>query len=261
MYAGFITTKRVVRRLGIHQRFDAVAYKMIAPYLRKGTFPSLKQVIHFEGINGPDGVKVKSLGTQDPSHMYDPVKDEGVLPELIQGHYDSLVKELREKDMVRASYDAAWMAHYIVDGLTPAHHYPYDEKKAELFGEDSEIGTLAKHWRWLGGKGVLSTHLNFEIGVASTLLLMPIRAKLDQSVLAEARKLGPVAFFKREARSVAGLDLYHRFYREGWTGELARVVRGQVAPHATNVVGIVWLLAYLEASEQDVKAVKKAARK
>jgi hypothetical protein len=261
MYAGFITTKRVIKRFGIHQRFDAVSYKMIAPYLRKGTFPALKQIVHFEGINGPDGVKVKSLGTHDPSHMYDPITDEGEVPKLIDSHYKSLVQELREKDMVRASYDAAWMAHYIVDGLTPAHHYPYDAHKAELFGEDSEIGTLAKHWRWLGGKGVLSTHLNFEMGIASTLLLMPIRVRLDEKILAEARKMGPLEFFKREARSVAGLNLYERFYKEGWTGELARIVRGQIAPHATHVVGIVWLLAYLEASERDVKEPLRKQKK
>jgi hypothetical protein len=261
MYAGFITTKRVIKRLGIHQRFDTAAYKMIAPYLKKRTFPGIKEVLHFEGINGPDGVKVKSLGTHDPSHMYDPLKDEGTLPDLIAGHYASLVQELRERDMVRAAYDAAWMAHYVVDGLTPAHHYPYDEHKAKLFGEDSEMGTLAKHWRWLGGKGVLSTHLNFEMGVASTLLLMPLKAKLDEQVLAEARKMGALEFFKREARSVAGLDLYGRFYQEGWTAELARLVRGQIAPHAIHVVGIIWLLAYLEAGEQDVKQPAKAKRR
>jgi hypothetical protein len=257
MYAGFITTKRVIKRLGIHQRFDAAAYRMIVPYLKRKSFPTLKQVLGFEGINGPDGVKIKSLGVQDPSHMYDPISDTGVLPELIEGHYQRLVETLREKDLVRSSYEAAWMAHYIVDGLTPAHHYPYDAKKAELFGEDSEIGTLAKHWRWLGGKGVLSTHLNFEIGVASSLLLLPIKVKLDQQVLAEARKLGPVPFFKREAKAVAKLDLYDRFYRAGWTAELARVVRGQIAPHAIQVVGIVWLLAYLEASQQDAAILSK----
>ncbi|HSH31868.1 MAG TPA: hypothetical protein VK963_04355, partial [Candidatus Saccharimonadales bacterium] len=255
MYAGFVTRKRTVKRLGIHQKFDAAAYRMVAPYLQPETFPTLRQVLAFEGINGPDGVKVKSLGIQDPSHMYDPVTDGGVLPELIKNHYDSLVGSLRTSDRVRSGFEAAWLAHYVVDGLTPAHHYPYDEKKLELFGEDSELGLLRKNWQWLGGKGVLSTHLNFEMGVAATLVLVPIRAKLDDAKLAEARRLGAVDFFKQEARAVAELNLYERFYRTGWTAELARTVRQQIAPHATEVVGIIWLLAYLEAGQRELAEI------
>ena len=122
MYAGFISTKRVVKKLGIHQKFDTAAYNMIEPYLKDGTFPKLKDILHFEGINGPDGVKVKQHGVHDPSHMYDPVNDQGVLPKLIRAHYLKLVKSLRANDRVRSSFEAAWLAHYVVDGLTPSHH-------------------------------------------------------------------------------------------------------------------------------------------
>jgi hypothetical protein len=256
MYAGFITTKRVVKRLGIHQKLDMAAYRMISPYLARTKFPTLKQVLHFEGLNGPDGIKVKSLGVHDPSHMYDPVTGTGVLPELIEGHYQRLVSCLQEGDDIRASFEAAWLAHFVTDGLTPAHHFPYDEKKDELFGEDSDVSFLRKHWHWLGGKGVFSTHLNFEMGVASTLLIFPIKAEFSEAKLAEARQLGALPFFKQEAREVADLGLYDRFYKEGWTAELARIVREQIAPHASQVVGLLWLLAYLEAGQLEVVADK-----
>ncbi len=256
MYSGFVTRKRVVKRIGIHQKFDMAAYRMVSPYLGVKEFPTLKEILHFEGINGPDGIKVKSLGVHDPSHMYDPLSDTGVLPGLIDGHYERLVQTLRDKDMIRASFEAAWLAHFVTDGLTPAHHYPYDEKKEELFNEDSDVSFLKKHWNWLGGKGVLSTHLNFEVGVATTLLLFPIRALFSEVKLAEARRLGPIEFFKNEAKEVAELKLYDRFYKEGWTAELARVVREQIAPHASQVVGLIWLLAYLEAGQLDVVADK-----
>jgi hypothetical protein len=251
MYAGFITTKRVVKRLGIHQKLDTSAFKMVAPYFKHGSFPTLKEILHFEGLNGPDGVKVKSLGQHDPSHMYDPVNDNGVLPRLIRAHYAKLVKSLRTGDKVRTAFEAAWLAHYVVDGLTPAHHYPYDEKKEEILGKESEHGLFKKGWLWMGGKGVLSTHLNFEMGVASTLLVFPIRAKLDDAKLAEARRLGIMKFFKQEARAVADLDLYEQFYKDGWTAEMATIVRKQIAPHTTQIVGIIWLLAYLEATQQE----------
>ena len=252
MYAGFVTTGRVVKSIGIHQRFDAAAYNMVSQYFKPGTFPGIGEILHFEGINGPDGVKVKSLGVQDPSHMYDPISDVGVLPDLITNHYALLVESLQEQDLVRAAFEASWLAHYVTDGLTPAHHYPYDEKKAELFGEASQYNLLHKGWLWLGGKGVLSTHLNFEMGVASTLLLFPLKVKLDDEKLAEARRMGMVPFFKQEARQVAELKLYDQFYEKGWTAELARTIKQQIAPHAVQVVGIIWLLAYLEAGQAEL---------
>jgi hypothetical protein len=252
VYAGFVTTKRVVKKIGIHQKFDTAAYRMIFPYLDRSLFPTLNQILHFEGINGPDGIKVKSLGHHDPSHMYDPVTDSGVLPELLASHYNGLVAALAKNDRVRASFEAAWLAHYLVDGLTPAHHYPYDAKKEELFGCDSEVGSLRKHWHWLGGKGVLSTHVNFEMGVAATLLLYPIRCQLDDTELALARQMGPINYFKYMAKEMAEFNIYEKFYVKGWNVEMARSVRQVVAPLAARTVGIVWLLAYLEAGLQAV---------
>ncbi len=293
MYAGFVSTKRVVKRLGVHQRFDVAAYRMISPYLKSNTFPSIRSVLHFEGYNGPDGIKVKSPGVDDPSHFYDPQTDVGELPVHVQNHYVGLVKTLREGDMVRAAFEASWLAHYIVDGLTPAHHYPLVEKMVGLRVGEEELAkrlepgseplrnagtsalsknfvvgdnvrqTIQKNWAIWGGKGIFSTHHNFEIGVATSLMFSKINLKLNESQLAEARQLGMLQFFKREARAVASLDLYERFYREGWTAELARIVRQQIAIHACQVVGIIWLLAYLEAGQSELtrhkgrKPVKK----
>lgn len=282
MYSGFISTKRVINRLGVHQRFDVAAHQMISPYLKSKSWPTTPQILHFEGYNGPDGIKIKSPGVDDPSHFYDPFNDVGELPEHVKNHYNGLVAELREQDLVRAAFEASWLAHYVVDGLTPAHHYPYVEKIVELReGEDavrkrskkrnqplrndatSKLGkglvvgdtvrqTVKNNWALWGGKGMVTTHINFEIGIATTLLFFPLKIKLNESLLAEARELGMMQFFKRESRKVAELDLYERFYREGWTAELARVVRDQIAPHAVQVVGIIWLLAYLEAGQADL---------
>src|SRR4051812_28292720 len=104
------------------------AYRMISPYLDDTTFPSWPQIKHFEGINGPDGIKTKSPGHHDPGHLYDPETGAGEIPQLIKDHYRNLVTTLRLKDTVRAAFEAAWLAHYLCDGLTPAHHFPLDEK-------------------------------------------------------------------------------------------------------------------------------------
>lgn len=253
MYSGFITPKRTVKRLGIHQRLDKAAYQMVSSFFEPGTFPSIREILHFEGFNGPDGIKVKSLGHDDPSHMYDPITDKGHVPELIHRHYRALVSSLARQDMVRASFEASWLAHFVADGLTPAHHFPYDELKEELFGKDSAYGFLKRNWHWFGWKGVISTHMNFEMGIAVALLVFPIKAKIDIIKLAHAKQIGALGLFKQEAKVICDLGLYDRFYKFGWTARLVQEIKNKLAPNTAQLIGMIWLLAYLEASIVDAK--------
>jgi hypothetical protein len=266
MYAGFITPKRVIKKVGIHQRLDTAAYHMIKQYLPDETFPSLKDILHFEGYNGPDGIKsktgLKPRGKDDPglSHLYDPATDTGEVPLHVTNHYQALVKCLMADDTIRAAFEAAWLAHYIGDGLTPAHHWPLEEKIAEaaekarknISGGDTGKYTafLKKNWAVWGAKGHLSTHFNFELGIAFALLIFPIRPEFDDYELARARQLGPVEYFKSEARAIASLDLYERFYREGWNNDIAITVKNILAPRTARAIGMIWLLALLEAGQQ-----------
>jgi hypothetical protein len=260
MYSGFVTHKRVVARIGIHQRFDMAAYHMIEQFVQPGAFPSLKDIVHFEGYNGPDGLKVKSPGVNEPSHLYDPATDTGQVPSHIANHYAVLVESLKKQDMVRAAFEASWMAHYIGDGLTPAHHWPLEDKIAEAAALAPKIvkegdtrkftAILKKNWAIWGAKGHMSTHFNFEMGVAFALLVFPMRAIFNDEELARARQLGPVEYFKDQARDIATLDLYERFYKDGWTADIATAVKNRIAPQASRTIGILWLLALLEAGQE-----------
>jgi hypothetical protein len=274
MYAGFITTKRVVKRAGIHQRFDMAAFRMIEDFIPDGSFPTIKQILHFEGYNGPDGLKSKvglKYKTKDdgnPSHIYDPKSDTGEIPGYIEMHYAALVDKLQVNDMIRASFEAAWMAHYIADGMTPAHHFPLEEKiaaAADKATNDLRKGDatkfeafLQKNWAIWGVKGHMTQHQNFELGVAFALLLFPIRPEFDEHELARARQLGPVEYFKSQARAVASIDLYEKFYESGWNADIASIVKNELAPKTAQTIGTVWLLAFLEAGQQ---LAKKAAAK
>lgn len=273
MYSGFVSHKKAINAIGIHQRFDVAAFKAIAQYLQAGKFPDLKEVLKFEGLGGPDGLKVKSPGENEPSHLYDPATDTGEVPTHIANHYDGLVQALQREDMIRAAFEAGWLAHYITDGLTPAHHFPLDEKLEEMNIDSADLWAkspqqrlarakelplrqnLRRNWAIWGAKGLLTTHINFEIGVASALLIFPIRTSLDHDKLAKARREGPVEFFKSEARDIAKLDLYDRFYEKGWTPEIAQAIRKQLAPQTAQAIAIIWLLAYLEALQHDLSAI------
>jgi hypothetical protein len=237
--------------------------------------------LRFEGYNGPDGLNSKiglrpkgsnpnAKDDHNPSHLYDPVTDSGEVPMHIQSHYDGLVECLIGGDMVRGSFEAAWLAHYVGDGLTPAHHFPLEEKIAEAAakaaGDLTEgrfakySGQVKKHWDIWGAKGHMSTHQNFELGIAFALLIFPIRPQFDDRELARARTLGPVDYFKSEAREVAGLELYERFYRVGWNNDIAATIKNVLAPETARTIGIIWLLALLEAGQRlAIEPVAEAA--
>ncbi len=271
MYAGFITTKRVVKRAGIHQRFDMAAFRMIEPYIpdTPDSFPGIKDILYFEGYRGPDGLNtkiglkpkgIKPKDESNPNHEYDPVTDTGEIPGRIASHYAALVQKLQENDTIRAGFEAAWLAHFIGDGLTPAHHWPLEEKiaaAAEKASGDVKNGDVSKftafiqkNWAIWGAKGHMTTHMNFELGIAFALLLFPIRPEFDPAELTRASNLGPVEYFKSEARAVAALNLYDRFYQHGWTADIATTVKNRLAPQAARTIGTIWLLALLESGRQ-----------
>jgi hypothetical protein len=260
MYSGFVTHKKVVHRVGIHQRFDMAAYRMIEKYLPNGFFPPMKAIMYWEGYNGPDGLKVKSPKQNDPSHLYDPRTDTGDVPMHITNHYNKLVQCLKEGDVIRAGFEASWMAHYIGDGLTPAHHWPLEDKIAEAVEREKAAAAAGdvnklllkakKNWAVWGFKGHLSTHFNFEMGIAFALLIYPIRGKFKPDDFARARRLGYLEYFKEQARDIAHYDLYERFYKQGWNSDIAGVVKNVIAPMAAETIGIIWLLAVLEAGQE-----------
>src|SRR5687768_4414525 len=136
MYSGTTLTPLSGRLMGAHQKLDRLAHASLRSLLKEpNVFPSIRRVLHFEGVNGPDAIKRKSPAKDEPWHYYSPFDDtDNKLIDLLDIHYDQLVKALKGKDEVRAAFEAAWLAHAIVDGLTPAHHYPYEEVLTELRG-------------------------------------------------------------------------------------------------------------------------------
>jgi len=254
--------------MGAHQKIDRVAWRMLQTLAPDADFPDIKLLLHFEGKNGPDGVKRKSPAKDEPWHYYNP---KSTVPEPlledITDHYHNLVIELRRKNNERAAFEAAWLAHALVDGLTPAHHYPYEEELAKLRGTgnetrtsvrekivitgDTTLDTLAKNWKVWGAKGLMTAHYQFEWGVAA--LMKPLRFKKgmpSEVDMVAAQKDGVVAVFEIAAREIDSFAMYEQFYRFGWTKRLAKEVRQELAPRIIKVVALAWYLAIQEAEKK-----------
>lgn len=257
--------------LGAHQKIDRMARRQLNQLAPSKRFPAIKTILHFEGNNGPDGVKRKSPAKDEPWHYIQPfdLKDTQLI-RIIEEHYDQLVTALRAKDDIRSAFEAAWLAHAVVDGLTPAHHYPYEEKLVELLsgGSIGDRTTLSKklimpgqtvshqvgnNWKMWGPKGLFTTHAAFEDGVAILMAplnkigVVPTADKIDSF---KAQSLGH--WFRAQAQNVAHMELYDTFYKTGWTIPLARRVRNQLVPVLVQSVALVWYGACLEADQAPI---------
>jgi len=269
MYSGTTLNRYSGRIIGAHQKIDRVARRYVAKLLPESVgFPPLKSILLFEGLNGPDGIKRKSPAVDEPWHYINPNDEtDDRLLLLIEQHYNNLVGELKAKNTERAGFEAAWLAHAIVDGLTPAHHYPYEEALIEMRGGKSiasrttlkekllmhgetPLEKVRNNWRMWGSKGLMTTHGLFEIGFAT--LIAPMKFTASQPTIAaaeQARANGPIATFKCILQEIAAMKLYESYYQTSWTPNFANRMRKELAPRIIQTVALIWYMAAMEASD------------
>ncbi len=266
MYSGSTLTNFSGNVVGAHQKIDRIARKHLALLgVQPQLFPSVRQILRFEGKNGPDAAKSKLDSEHAPWHFYDPFDpDDGMLLEQIMEHYKLLVTSLRKVNRERSAFESSWLAHAIVDGLTPAHHFPFEAELENLRGEGKETRDtvlkkvlipasttkelISKNWAFWGAKGLFTNHFLFEWGAAA--VFAPLNASIgypSRYDIKKAQEIGLAEAFKRTAREIALLDMYDRFCTHGWSPKLANDVRKELAPRMIRMVAIAWYMAYDEA--------------
>jgi hypothetical protein len=250
--------------MGVHQKIDRVAHRHLKKLLpANDTFPEIRTVLHFEGMNGPDGIKRKSPGRDEPWHYIDPTNpDDTAIVGMINDHISNLSEALKNNNSERAAFEAAWMAHAIVDGLTPAHHYPLSDKIEELWGKShterltirdknfikgkSPRDTISKNWQYWGSGGVFTAHFMFEFGVASTIAAL----KFDEEYVGlddieRLKKQGFDTLFLEAVHKIDGMKMYDEFGGKGWTRQLALRTRKILIPEIIKLVTLGWYQAVL----------------
>lgn len=259
--------KKSGRLVGTHQQIDRVARRSLALLIGgSNNFPTIQQILHFEGIRGPDGVKLRSPGVDEPHHFINPsAPHEGDLLHLIHSHIENLAAALRDDNQERAAFEAAWLAHAVTDGLTPAHQVPYQEMIEELRGNrklkhqtvkdkiiikgNTPKDTIKNSWYYWGPKGILTSHTLFEGGVASVVRgrrMRVIRLNADRLLAPHASSYE--SYYIKSVKAVAALDMYNSFKRAGWTEALARQTIESLIPIIVEAVVQAWYVAYSMAS-------------
>lgn len=274
MYSGTTFRTKSGRMMGVHQRIDRLARRELAKALPKRRFfPSEYDILHFEGLNGPDGIKRKSPGQDEPWHYIDPSDHaDDKLRQMIRDHIHNLTAALADGNEKRAAFEAAWMAHAITDGLTPAHHYPLEEKLEELRdGQGLETRNtprkkillpgknrrhqLRNNWEFWGAKGVMTTHVAFELGIATTLAASGRvqDGTPSSNDFVRIRNDGFEPMFEEALHRIAGLRLYEEFSRAGWTRRLARDTKQQLIPEIVRAVTLAWYGCVVAAEKKEKK--------
>lgn len=274
MYSGTTLTTKSGRIMGVHQKIDRVARRHLQTLLPDDfIFPNIKDILHFEGQNGPDGIKRKSPAVDEPWHFIDPHDvDDVALIEMIEEHIANLAKALRDGSQKRAAFEAAWLAHAVTDGLTPAHHFPLESALEELRGGegldsrtsvlkkgmmtgDTTIEKIRNNWRFWGAKGIMTTHFSFEAGIASVIAYRKFNNCLPGAEMIE--KLIEHGFrkvFLDSVGEVSELDMYNNFIKTGWTTTMAKQTNEQLMPIIIKAVTLGWLqAAWMSSSEAKLK--------
>lgn len=256
MNSGFASfaTRGKISIAGTHQKLDREAFRVLSPMINTSHFPRRREILKFEGYGGPDGMAVK--GNYKNNHMWDPITETGFLPIWIESHYKNLVAALKAGDQVEAAFHAGYMAHYLTDSLTPAHHVTFEQAATDA----EEIGRIRRNWKAWGIKGSKSSHLAFESGISAATMFTPLRVKADLALTEAIARDGIARVVKAESLKIAKLHLYKEFLKDGWTAKLAKSVRATVVPRIPQMIAAAWLAAYQEVyAPVDAKRLAPAA--
>ena len=254
----FENSKHSGKLIGVHQKLDKVARKLLDAKMEGVDFPTIKEILYFEGSRGPDGIKKKSPGVDDPDYFIIPSKDDGKLFEIVMNHQHNLAQALKSDNRERAAFEAAWMAHALTDALTPAHHYPYrkvvdelmtDKDYKTLFGHEIKgimrgetlLQAARNNWLYWGAGGVMTKHIAYEYGVAY--IIKPVRLERLMPKNIEASELKKVDLKKEfydAVDKVDSLKMYDHFLDSGWTTQLAVETREILIPEIVRLIVLGW---------------------
>ncbi len=225
MYGGIGLYRNSGKITGVHQKIDRIARRQLNKYIPKSIkFPSISDILHFEGNNGPDAIRIKDPTKDVPRYLITPTntKDREVL-DALHNYIVNLSEALKSHNNERSAFEAAWMAHAIGDSLSPAHYNP--------------MGSTLKH-------------VMFEVGMVLFVIPAKFRtSSLDDNDIDRLKRDGFEILFLESLRKIHATKMYHEFGKKGWTWHLASETKKMLIPEIAKVVALAWYQAIVIANK------------
>lgn len=257
------------RHIGVHQKIDRVARRRFKTLERSELkFPGITDILHFEGIRGPDGIKLKSPGVDEPWHFVDPKKPSQQFLGYVRDHSNNLSRALGERNLQRASFEAAWLAHVVTDGMTPAHHESLGDELERIRGGDDMPSSIhdkiimpgggspkdfvRNNWQYWGAGGLMTNHMMYEAGVATAVKPLQFAdVKLTEKMLTQVDEVGFETIYLEAIRYIDSFGMFEMYKHKGWTHRLAQLTTDELMPKIIQMVALAWYSAYIEALKVD----------
>jgi hypothetical protein len=109
---------------------------------------------------------------------------------------------------------------------------------------------LRNNWEFWGARGVMTTHLSFELGVATN--IAPLRFDDASPTAKEFKRMEDEpfeAFFLEVLHDISEMKMYEEFTKAGWTRQLAHQTRAVLIPSIVRAVMLAWYQATVKAKQ------------
>ncbi|OGY85147.1 MAG: hypothetical protein A3G01_00975 [Candidatus Kerfeldbacteria bacterium RIFCSPLOWO2_12_FULL_43_9] len=252
MFSGLLSKYLNLDQFSTHHIVNKLAYQAIFQRRRFSFmhFPSLSDIQTYEGYRGPDGLWIrKQMPTSQ--HAYNPVNGEGNALSVISSEYDLLQSSLTN-DPRTAARSAAYLSHFIVDALDPAHHIGNFKSRdpVPVYDDWSDPFLDMRQSFW---KNIRNRHFFFELCSAFYLwrsqhLFLRVPRRPLQFRHKKFYKPQLLLLFKKRVQYVNRFRIYERFFIRRHRIQVKRQILSFLFPLMIRSVSLFWMHAIQQAS-------------
>lgn len=234
------STHHILNKFAYHRLFRKSRFCLLH-------FPSLSEIQAYAGYHGPDGLWLRE---QMPTsqHAYNPENDEGHALSMISKEYDVLQQSLPH-DRPRAARAAAYLSHFIVDALDPAHHIGRLKSRNTDYDDWADPFLDVRQSLWAN---LRNRHFFFELCSAFYLwrsqhLFMRLERRRFRIKQRQPRKMQLLSILKRRVHYIHRFRIYERFFIRTSRPRVKGQIISILFPMMIRSVSLFWMSAMYQA--------------
>ena len=216
-------------------------------------FIKLKDIYKYDGGYGPD--RLWCQGERSTSEAYfNPENGEGGALKQVAEHYRRTV--VRATRNLAWGKDFTWMSHFVVDALSPAHHFGKKRKTRKKYRdwEDPYFNYITQM------KSFKNKHTFFE-GLTNFWQVFSKREKVQFEKLEQVNGDNIEIFMLNMIYKVREMKLYEEYVEKGWSRSLWRRIKTKLIPQIVYALAVVWWSLFEEVeAKRDIGNQKSEIR-